>query len=144
MTFSSSRKTVDGALSKLEAAGDPLLTLQVQHGSGAGLAAQLCTKPSALRAAFGLRDGPFDEADAEGLRTLAMFDGQGRPLASGAAPVTELRLGVAPWLQDAFWSVTAAEAAALALDAIHAALALALVVAPWRRLQRVENALCPV
>ena len=134
ITIGASRKAVESGLSKLAACGNPLITLQLAHGRGAGLAVQLCFKPSQLQAAFGISPHPSAaEADAEGLREL------GLDLASSSRSA----VGEVPWLQDAFWSVVVAESLVLARDVTHAVLGLALAVAPWRQLQLLTRLLEP-
>jgi hypothetical protein len=134
MTIGAGRKAVESGLAKLVACGDPLITLQLAHGRGVGLAVQLCFTPSQLQAAFGVTPHPSAaEADAEGLREL------GLELASSSPSA----VGEVPWLQDAFWSVVVAEGLVLARDVTHAALGLALAVAPWRQLQLLARLLEP-
>ena len=134
ITIGAGRKAVERGLAKLVACGDPVITLQLAHGRGAGLAVQLCFKPSQAQAALGVTpQASAAEADAEGLREL------GLDLASSSRSGA----GEVPWLQDAFWSVVLAEALILARDVAHAALGLALVVAPWRQLQLLARLLEP-
>ena len=134
ITIGAGRKAVESGLAKLVACGDPMITLQLAHGRGAGLAVQLRFKPSQAQAALGVApQASAAEADAEGLRDL------GLDLASSSQSAA----GKVPWLQDAFWSVVLAEALILARDVTHAALGLALAVAPWRQLQLLARLLEP-
>ena len=136
ITIGAGRKAVESGLAKLVACGDPLITLQLVHGRGAALAVQLCFRPSQLQAAFGITPHPWDaaaEADTEGLREL------GLDLASSSRGA----VGEVPCLQDALWSVVVAEGLILARDVSHAALGLALAVAPWRQLQLLARLLEP-
>lgn len=134
ITIGAGRKAVKNGLAKLVACGDPVIKLQITHGRGAGLAVQLCFKPSQAQAALGVTPkASAAEADAKGLRNL------GLDLASSSQSAA----GEVPWLQDAFWSVVLAEALILARDAAHAALGLALTVAPWRQLQLLARLLEP-
>ena len=134
ITIGAGRKAVESGLAKLVACGDPLITLQLVHGRGAALAVQLCFRPSQLQAAFGITPHPSAaEADTEGLREL------GLDLASSPRSA----VGEVPCLQDALWSVVVAEGLILARDVSHAALGLALAVAPWRQLQLLARLLEP-
>ena len=134
ITIGAGRKAVERGLAKLVACGDPVITLQLAHGRGAGLAVQLRFKPSHAQAALGVTpQASAAEADAEGLREL------GLDLASSSRSAA----GEVPWLQDAFWSVVLAEALILARDVTHAALGLALALAPWRQLQLLARLLEP-
>ena len=136
ITIGAGRKAVESGLAKLVACGDPLITLQLVHGRGAALAVQLCFRPSQLQAAFGITPHPWDaaaEADTEGLREL------GLDLASSSRGA----VGEVPCLQDTLWSVVVAEGLILARDVSHAALGLALAVAPWRQLQLLARLLEP-
>lgn len=111
------RKAVEGGLTKLVACGDCPISLQLAHGHGTGLVAQLCFRPSQLQAAFGLAATPGGTTasgenlpDAEGLRALRL------DLDRDLVPSSRPAVTKVPWLQDALWSVVVAEALILVRD----------------------------